>query len=600
MIEILFNSNPAFLFFLGALIIPFAKGHLKNIIAIIIPAISLYTLCKLNIDTTSTLSFLHYELTILRVDTISKAFGYIFTLSAFAALIYGFYQKKSVELVSILVYVGSALGVVFSGDLFSLYMFWELMAVFSTFLILASKTTTSMAAAKRYILVHIAGGLILLAGIILHISATNSIEFTTFSTQNLSTWLMLIGFLVNVAGIPFSSWIPDAYPESTILGGVVLSAYTSKTAVYTLIRGFAGWDILVLIGCAMAIYGVIYAFLENDIRRILAYSIVNQLGFMVCAVGIGTPLAISGAVAHAFCCIIYTALLWMATGSVIYRVGKRKCTELGGLYKSMPLTLIFCLIGAFSISSLPLTSGFTSKTMIIYAAEYKHMIVAWLILKIASAGAIFHAGLKLPYFVFFNKDRKIKAQEAPKSMLIAMGFLSALSLFIGMFPETFYDILPNTDLIKKTMGATFSDIYIHHFASVLTQLQLLVFAVLVFFLFLPRITHSNSITLDLDWIYRRGATYFYKTMDFALNSINLIVNKAIIIQFVPFISKGIIAIPTFILLLGAKIKWLILKSSSDTITKETLYIHTQLKTASFPIGLSAILSLVLFAFLFVI
>ena len=600
MIEILFKSNPAFLFFAGAIILPFLKGHLRNIVAIIIPAISFFIIHNLVPGTLETLPFLHYDLSILRVDKLSKAFGYIFTLSSFAAMVYGYYQKKSLEFVSTLVYVGSALGVVFSGDLFSLYMFWELMAVFSTFLILANKTSKSMAAAKRYILVHIAGGLILLAGIILHINGTGSIEFTHFATQNLSTWFILIGFLVNAAAIPFSSWLPDAYPEATILGGVVLSAYTSKTAVYTLARGFAGWDILIMIGCGMAIYGIIYALLENDMRRILAYSIVNQVGFMVCAVGIGTPLAISGAVAHAFCHIIYKALLWMSAGSVLYRVGKSKCTEIGGLYRTMPLTLLFGLIGALAISSVPLTSGFTSKTIIILAAEYQHLVIPWLILEIASAGVFLHAGIKFPYFVFFNVDRGLRPKEAPPCMLIAMGFLAFLCIFLGCFPESLYNILPDAELVKSKMAYTFSDIYIHHFPKVVTQMQMLMFSGLVFFLFLPMLKRTDTISIDFDWGYRKGTTYFYKLMDVVLNSLNKVADSVVIRKFVPAFYNLIIAIPVFVLLLLARVTWVIRQASPDTIQKERLLIHSQLKAATFPIGMSAILTLILFAVLFIL
>lgn len=599
MIEILFKSNPAFLFLFGALLIPFLKGHIKNLFAISIPVIAFFTVHHLDPGTIKTLSFLHYDLQILRVDKLSKVFGYIFTISSFAAFIYGFYQKKSLEFISILVYVGSAIGVVFVGDLFSLYMFWELMAVFSTFLILAKKTTSSMGAAKRYILVHIAGGLILLAGIILHISETGSIDFVHFTTQSLSTYLILTGFLINAAAIPFSSWLPDAYPEATVLGGVVLSAYTSKTAVYTLARGFAGWDILIGIGCAMAIYGVIYALLENNMRRLLAYSIVNQVGFMVCAVGIGTPLALSGAAAHAFCHIIYKSLLWMSAGSVIHQVGKTKFTELGGLYKTMPLTLLFCIIGALATSA-PLTIGFISKTIIILAAEYEHLVIPWIMLEVASAGVFLLAGIKYPYFVFFNKDQGLRPKEAPKSMLLAMGFLSFLCIFLGCFPEYLYNILPNAELVKAKMSYTFSDIYIHHFSKVVTKMQMLMFSALVFFLFLPLLKRSNTISIDFDWFYRKGATLFYKTMDKLLNTLNTITTTAVNRNLLPSIYKIALSVPLVMLVMLNRVIFLFKKSSPNILVSEKNRIEMHLKAGSFPIGISAILTLVLFAILFIL
>ena len=214
------------------------------------------------------------------------------------------------------------------------------MAVASTFLILARKTEKAQAAGMRYILVHIFGGLCLLAGIIMHITQTGSVAFDPMTNRNLANYLILLGILVNAAAPLVGAWLPDAYPEATVTGGVILSAYTTKTAVYTLVRGFPGWEILILVGCIMTLYGIIYALLENDMRRILAYSIINQVGFMVCGVGIGTMMSLNGTVAHAFCHIIYKSLLWMSAGSVLYMTGKSRCTDLGGLYKTMPWTLI--------------------------------------------------------------------------------------------------------------------------------------------------------------------------------------------------------------------------------------------------------------------
>lgn len=520
---------PGLALLLGAVLVPLFRGHLRNIYVILLPALTFALIASLPMDATFHVSLIGYDVNLLRVDKLSKAFGYIFTLSAFAAFLYGYYQKGSTEFVSALMYIGSALMVVFAGDLISLYVFWEAMAITSVYLVLARKTKKSYQAAFRYILVHVFGGLVLLAGVILTIHQSGSIAFSAFTPQgaSLGNWLILAGFLVNAAALPFSSWLPDAYPESTVMGGVILSAYTSKTAVYTLIRGFPGWEILIIVGCMMSIYGIIYALLENDMRRILAYSIINQVGFMVCAVGIGTPLALSGAVAHAFCHIIYKALLWMSAGAVLYRTGKSKCTDLGGLYNTMPLTLIFGGIGALAISAVPLTSGFTSKTLILAAAANQHLLWAWLVLEIASAGVFLHAGIKFPYFVFFAKDKGLRPKEAPKTMLAAMCLLSFLCIYLGMFPERLYNILPATDLVKSTMPFTFKSIYLDHFGHVVTQSQMLIFSGLVFFIFLPLLKRTDTISLDFDWFYRKGGNLTYVLLDNALNSLNAFVNKTV-------------------------------------------------------------------------
>ncbi len=523
------NLPPGLILIIGALFVPVLSGRLKSLFILLLPAVSFWQVSQLSETATLTLPFLDWQLDLLRVDKWSKAFGYIFTLNAFAAFLYGFYEKNNTQFVAALLYIGSAIMVVFAADLITLYIFWEAMAITSVYLVLARKTQKAYQAAFRYVLVHIFGGLVLLAGIILYVSQTGSIAFNGFDPNNatVATWLILAGFLVNAASLPFSSWLPDAYPESTVLGGVILSAYTSKTAVYTLIRGFPGWEILIVLGCIMTVYGIIYALLENDMRRILAYSIINQVGFMVCAVGIGTTLALNGAVAHAFCHIIYKALLWMSAGAVLHQTGKSKCTDLGGLYNTMPLTLIFGGIGALAISAVPLTSGFTSKTIILAAAANQHLFWPWLILEIASAGVFLHAGIKFPYFVFFAKDKGMRPPEAPKPMLLGMGLLSFLCIYLGMFPEKLYSILPNTELVKETMPFTFYAIYIENFAKVVTQSQMLIFSGLVFFLFLPMLKRTDTIAIDIDWFYRKGTALVYNVLDSWLNAFNGWTNRTV-------------------------------------------------------------------------
>jgi multicomponent Na+:H+ antiporter subunit D len=520
------NFPPAALLILGALLVPLFTGRAKSYYVIALPAAAFLVVYQLAPGSSWHAHFFGFDLTFLRVDRLSKVFGYIFTLNAFAAFIYAFYLKDNTQHMAALFYIGSSLGVVFAGDLVSLYFFWEIMAVASTFLILARKTEKAQAAGMRYIMVHVFGGLCLLAGIVLTISETGSIAFTAMTERNLGTYLILIGFLVNGAAPPFSAWLPDAYPEATVTGGVILSAYTTKTAVYTLVRGFPGWEILIWIGCIMTIYGIIYALLENDARRILAYSIINQVGFMVTGVGIGTMMSLNGTVAHAFCHIIYKALLWMSAGSVLYMTGKSKCTDLGGLYKTMPWTLIFGAVGAASISAFPATSGFTSKSLIIDGAIHQHLAWVWLVLEIASAGVFLHAGIKFPYFVFFAKDKGLRPGETNKSMLLAMAFMSFLCLFLGIFPRPLYNVLP--------FPVHYSAYSLVH---VFSQMQLLIFSALVFFLFLPLLKRTETISIDTDWFYRKGGRLVYQVMDLSLNGINSYSDRLFVKGFAGFLAR---------------------------------------------------------------
>jgi multicomponent Na+:H+ antiporter subunit D len=567
---------PPAILIIGALIVPFLKGKIKNWYVVLLPVAAFLLIWQLELGASWKVHFFGFNLTFLRVDKLSKVFGYIFTINAVAAFVYAFHLKDDTQHMAALFYMGSSLGVVFAGDVVSLYFFWEIMAVASAFLIFARKTEKAQAAGMRYILVHIFGGLCLLAGIIIYITQTGSVAFNPMTDRNWATYLILFGILVNAAAPPISAWLPDAYPESTVTGGVILSAYTTKTAVYTLVRGFPGWEILIVIGCIMTIYGIIYALLENDMRRILAYSIINQVGFMVCGVGIGTMMSINGSVAHAFCHIIYKALLWMSAGSVLYMTGKSKCTDLGGLYKTMPLTLIFGCIGALSISSFPATSGFTSKSLIIDGAVHQHLVWVWLILEVASAGVFLHAGIKFPYFVFFAKDKGLRPGETNKSMLIAMGFMSFMCIFLGLYPQPLYNVLPYEVHYQA-----------YTFNHVVAQLQLLMLSALVFFLFLPLLKRTDTISIDTDWFYRQGGRLFYNIMDKGLNGLNRVSDQIFVRGLAGYIGRVSRYGPEWIAIFSLVPAWIVAGIRGEKLTRRKAKISLALRTGTTPVGISA-------------
>jgi len=503
------SLHPSMLFFAGALLLWLLPLLGRRILILLVPVAAFLIITQLEHGTYFSYQMLGFDLNLLRVDKLSKVFGYVFTINAFACFLFALHLKGRYEHTAALTYIGAALGAVFAADLISLYLFWEIMAITSTFLVLARKTERSYRAAFRYVMVHIFGGLCLLAGILLQINATGSVAFEGFTLHGLPTYLILIGFLLNAAAPPMNAWLSDAYPEATVTGGVIMTAYTTKTAVYTLIRGFAGWEVLMIVGCCMAIYGIIWAILENDMRRILAYSIMNQVGFMICGIGIGTAMALNGAMAHAFAHIIYKALLWMSAGAVLYLTGKSKCTDLGGLYKTMPLTMIFGTIGALAISSFPFLSGYTTKPMIIEAGVHEGFFWVWLILEIASAGVFLHAGIKFPYFVFFAKDNGLRPGEPPKHMLLAMAFLASICIFIGVYPQPLYNILPYP-----------VEFHAYTFEHTLNQFQLLMFSALAFFMLLPLLKRTETISIDTDWFYRKGGRLFVQGCDKLFNGLN--------------------------------------------------------------------------------
>ncbi len=490
--------HPGLLLILGAWVLVFLKGRVKRVVMLALPAAALVNCLLMTPGTHGVASFLGQDLIFGRVDSLSLVFSYVFSLMAFLGMVYALHVEDDSQHVTALTYAGGALGVTFAGDFLSLYIFWELMAVSSVLLVWRRREASAVAAGFRYLLVHIVGGLILLAGIVLHWSQTGSLAFGDMGAASGGAWaLILVAFLLNAAVPPLGAWLPDAYPEATVTGAVFMTAFTTKSAVYVLIRGFAGTELLVWLGAAMAVYGVVYAVLENDARRLLAYHIISQVGYMVCGVGIGTALAINGATAHAFAHILYKALLFMGAGAVLQVTGLRRLSDMGGLYKTMPVTLGLYMVGAFAISAVPLFSGFVSKSMVVSAAGEEHLTLAFLLLTLASAGTFLHTGLKLPYYMFFAKDSGVRAQEPPRNMLVAMGLAAVACVLIGVFPALLYRQLPN--------AVVYVPYTIPHVTSTLGMLG---FTALGFFLLLKHLDPERTVSLDTDWFYRRGTAGF--------------------------------------------------------------------------------------------
>lgn len=483
---------PGLLLIFGALLLPLLRGRAREAATLLLPVAVLGYVWSLPDGVLLQFEFLGMNVEPVEVDALSRLFATIFAIMAAAGALYAIRQSRFLEIVVAYIYGGAAIGVAFAGDLITVFVFWEIMALASTMVLWAGGSERAWRASFRYLMIHLLGGVVLMVGIVAHVQAGNGTDFTAMKPQDLGTWLILIGFLVNAAAPPLSAWLPDAYPEASPGGMVFLSAFTTKTAVYVLLRGFPGAEILIFVGLYMVFYGIIYALLENDIRRILAYSIVNQVGFMVTGIGIGTEMALNGAAAHAFTHIIYKALLLMSAGSVLYMTGKRKCTDLGGLFQSMPLTTVCGIIGAMAISSFPLTSGFISKSMISQAAVDGQMTIVWFLLAAASAGVFLHAGIKFPWFVFFQKDSGLRPKDPPVNMRWAMILFAFLCIAIGVFPGPLYAMLPYPVDYAPYTGP-----------HVVNMLQLLLFSGAAFFVCLPMMKRTLTISLDFDWVYRK-------------------------------------------------------------------------------------------------
>ncbi len=481
---------PALVLFAGAALLPLVPRAARTAWFLAAPLAAGVLIALLPLGSLIEVGFHGYDITPLRVDRLSLPFAYVFVAVTVLAGVFGLKVMSTAERVAALAYAGSALGVVFAGDLLTLFFFWELKVVTSVFLIWARRTPHSDRAGMRYLFVHLTGGVVLVGGILWHLADTGSLAFVAFEMGGPAA-LILVGFLLSAAVPPLHAWLADAYPEATVAGMVFLSAFTTKASVYALARGFAGVEVLVWLGVAMALYGVVYAVLENDIRRLLAYHIISQVGYMVAAVGIGTELAINGATAHAFAHILYKALLLMGAGVVLHTTGRSQLTRLGGLARSMPVVLVLYMVGAFSISAVPLFSGFVSKELVLHAASHEGRTAVLWLLKLASVGTFLHTGLKLPYFTWFGPDRGLEPEPVPTSMYAGMGLIAGLNVAIGLAPELLYGILPfAVDYEPYTA------------AKVVEMVHLLTFTALAFWVLRGKLGGEPTVSLDTDWFYR--------------------------------------------------------------------------------------------------
>ena len=513
------GTHPATALLLGGIVAACLRGRFASMALIFAPIIGLWYVHTLDVGASSTLSLFGYEIQSVMVDKQAKLFGYLFHIAALVAGIYSFHLRDPWQVSTALLYAASAVGVAFAGDMLSLFLWWEGLAITSVFQIWGRRTKEAEESGFRYLFFHVSSGLLLLAGILFryHGEGPDALSLAPLTEAleagDLGALLILLAVGIKAAFPGLHVWLKDGYAEATPTGPVWLCAFTTKCAVCMLARLFPGAEVLITIGGVMAMFPIFYAVIENDLRRVLCYSKINQIGFMVVGIGIGTDLAIDGAIAHAFPHVLYKGLLFMSMGAVLFRTGEIRGSHLGGLYKTMPWTTGFCIVGAASISAFPLFSGFVSKSIIITEAAKNGHVLIWLCLLFASAGVFHHAGIKIPFFAFFAHDSGKRPKEAPINMLIAMGIAAFLCVFLGCNPQWLYSLLPNGAAGYHPYDAT----------HVITQFEILLFSALAFTLlnlwgkYPPELP---SVNLDVDWIYRKAGRGFTQAMAFFWNGLN--------------------------------------------------------------------------------
>ena len=587
------GTHPATALIIGGLATAFLRGRFASMALVIAPILGLWHVHTLEVGSASNLALFGYDIIGVAVDQQAKLFGYLFHLAALVAGIYSFHLRDPWQISMALLYAATAVGVAFAGDMLSLFLWWEGLAITSVFQIWGRKTKKAEESGFRYLFFHVSSGLLLLAGILFRYhgegSSALSLEPLTKAQEagDLGAWLILLAIGVKAAFPGLHVWLKDGYAEATATGPVWLCAFTTKCAVCMLARLFPGAEILIAIGGVMAMFPIFYAVIENDLRRVLCYSKINQIGFMVVGIGIGTPLAIDGAIAHAYTHVLYKGLLFMSMGAVLYRTGEIRGSHLGGLYKTMPWTTGFCIVGAASISAFPLFSGFVSKSIIITETARNGHVFIWMCLLFASAGVFHHAGIKIPFFAFFAHDSGLRPKEAPINMLIAMGISSFMCIFLGCNPQWLYDMLPNGAAGYHPYDAT----------HVITQLEILLFSALAFTLlnmwgkYPPELP---SVNLDIDWVYRKAGRKFIVAMDVFWNGLNKLVHKVFMGGIVSKVNTFAKAGQVHVLTLSAEILHHLGLKSSPNVTLAKNKAKKRATLGLHPIGLTA-----LFALLFV-
>lgn len=430
-------------------------------------------------------------------DRLSFLFGLAFCIAALLGSLYTFSEKTKYPAAAAAFYGGSALGVVFAVEWIFLLIYWEMMAVSSWALVRMGGTKEASAASFRYLGVHLLGGNLLLLGVVMKLLQGERLIECLTGQGDLAYWCIFLGIAINAAIPPFNGWVGDAYPQASGGGTFYLGTYTTKAGVYCLLRFFAGEEMLLYAGVFMALYGAALALLENDLKRLLSYHIVSQLGYMIAALSLGSELGVDGAAAHAFHNVLYKGTLFLCAGAVIAATGERKISRLGGLGKKMPVTAFCFLTAASSITGIPLFSGFVSKGLIMNGLAESGHWAAELLLLLAGIGTLFSILLKGSWFIFFGTSRSDGARKAkettlPWSMKAAMAAGAFSCILFGLMPELTFSLTPFA-------------VKIHLFTvdHVTQYVELLAAAALVFLFFSEHMMPADKIILDTDWFYRK-------------------------------------------------------------------------------------------------
>lgn len=370
----------------------------------------------------------------------------------------------------VLFFIGAMVGLVLTTSLLLMFVFWEITALCSYALIaFHNDDPKAVAGGMKALIITQFGGVGLLAGALLLFAYQGSYDIPTFLSNPTilpagALAAMAFGCLAAAAAksaqFPFQTWLPDAMEAPTPISALIHAATMVNAGVYLLARfypAFAeipGWrTAVVVVGLLSALLTALMALTANDLKRVLAYSTVSQLGFMVYAVGAGSVLAASF---HLFSHAIFKALLFLGAGAVIHAAGTRDMRQMGGLGKQMPFIRFVFIIGSLALAGLPILNGFWSKEFILEVGLEHGPLWAWIgMLLVAGLTALYT--LRCVWLVFFGESRSHlhahDAGPAMKTALVPLALGAVVSwLAAGPFFKMLAESLPAHHLEAESTG----------------------------------------------------------------------------------------------------------------------------------------------------
>ncbi len=487
------SPNPGFALLLAALIALVAPKGARALVMLGGAFGALYLMFAPGFGDQVALAQIGLTVTPLRLDALSQVFGLGFAIAIAIITLFSLYRRDRLEDVALLAHAGGAITAAFAGDLISFIAATQLGAMAGVALAASGRTPAALGAAVRMLIWQGLAGLLLVVGAGLIWSATGEIEFVQLDGTSPGGAVFQLALLI-MLGAPLAHvWVKDVAANTTPAAAAALAVFPLSLALYALLRAFPGEPLLAPLGAVMALAPLPFAAAAQDMRRAIAYGLISQAGVAMIGIGAATPLALAGAVAFTFACMFHNALAFMTIGFA----HERAAGIAGGLARTMPVTAAMSIVAALSALAAPGFAGFVGHSVLTAAVGQEERAFAWFAAVAASAGAVFHIGLRAPFQVFFGRDGGARPADAPFYTLLAMGLAAFFIVAIGANPGWLYSLLPEAINYRPFDGA-----------DVLIQAQLVVFALLAFGLikrFSAYPAFSNGGLPDIDWLYRKPA-----------------------------------------------------------------------------------------------